>query len=320
MAAWRRLLVVVAACGGFRPPVRLRGRGRCRGAEEGDEAGGEDGRRAPGVFDWLRERRDVFEPAWPWLTARREWSDFVKEGRRAEQVRLQRGKRLIEREIERFVAADREARDAAREFLEDEWEREERLRAGARLFLEDEWQREERLRTGAQLFLNDEWERERTARLEARAFVADEFERLGDADEELAARIRGAPEITVCAAPIACGKADGRRVYDRLRDASAKEADHGRPVPLVRCATKCASNCKAGRVAVTLGLPRDEVVYCEPADATCEDALGYCAPDEYEALVDANIDVQIDAILERARRRPPLFKTAKIRRAPRPPS
>ena len=45
---------------------------------------------------------------------------------------------------------------------------------------------------------------------------ADEFERLADADEELAARIRGAPQSTVCAAPIACGKADGQLVHDRL--------------------------------------------------------------------------------------------------------
>ena len=65
---------------------------------------------------------------------------------------------------------------------------------------------------------------------------ADEFERLADADEELAARIRGAPQITVCAAPIACGKADGQLVHDRLARLAAGEALAGRPAPLVRCA------------------------------------------------------------------------------------
>ena len=64
---------------------------------------------------------------------------------------------------------------------------------------------------------------------------ADEFERLADADEELAARIRGAPQITVCAAPIACGKADGQLVHDRLARLAAGEALAGRPAPLVRC-------------------------------------------------------------------------------------
>ena len=64
---------------------------------------------------------------------------------------------------------------------------------------------------------------------------ADEFERLADADEELAARIRGAPQITVCAAPIACGKADGQFVHDRLARLAAGEALAGRPAPLVRC-------------------------------------------------------------------------------------
>ena len=71
---------------------------------------------------------------------------------------------------------------------------------------------------------------------------ADEFERLADADEELAARIRGAPQITVCAAPIACGKADGQLVHDRLARLAAGEALAGRPAPLVRCVFVRARN------------------------------------------------------------------------------
>ena len=60
---------------------------------------------------------------------------------------------------------------------------------------------------------------------------ADEFERLADADEELAARIRGAPQITVCAAPIACGKADGQLVHDRLARLAARRALGSRAAP-----------------------------------------------------------------------------------------
>ena len=55
----------------------------------------------------------------------------------------------------------------------------------------------------------------------------------------------------------------------------------------MRCAAKCSSNRKAGRVAVTLGLPRNEVLHCTPAGPGCEDALGY------EALNDANVDEQL---------------------------
>ena len=73
---------------------------------------------------------------------------------------------------------------------------------------------------------------------------ADEFERLADADEELAARIRGAPQITVCAAPIACGKADGQLVHDRLARLAAGEALAGRPDFLEGVA--CAVGAKKG--------------------------------------------------------------------------
>ena len=86
----------------------------------------------------------------------------------------------------------------------------------------------------------------------------------------------------------------------------------------MRCAAKCSSNCKAGRVAVTLGLPRNEVLHCTPAGPGCEDALGYCDPDEYEALIDANVDEQLGEILKRTRRRPPLFRVTP-RPAPRRP-
>ena len=81
---------------------------------------------------------------------------------------------------------------------------------------------------------------------------ADEFERLADADEELAARIRGAPQITVCAAPIACGKADGQLVHDRLARLAAGEALAGRPAPLVRCVLARA------RITFTTALARIE--------------------------------------------------------------
>ena len=68
-------------------------------------------------------------------------------------------------------------------------------------------------------------------------------------------------------------------------------------------ATKCASNCRAGKVAVTLGAPRREVVYCDAAAAAaCEDALGYCDPAAVEAARDEDVDRQLEAILERGRR------------------
>lgn len=70
----------------------------------------------------------------------------------------------------------------------------------------------------------------------------------------------------------------------------------------MRCTTKCASNCRAGKVAVTLGVPRPAVLYCEP-ESGCEDALGYCNPDEYETLLDENIDGQLEAILEKSRKK-----------------
>ena len=80
---------------------------------------------------------------------------------------------------------------------------------------------------------------------------ADEFERLADADEELAARIRGAPQITVCAAPIACGKADGQLVHDRLARLAAGEALAGRPAPLVRCVFgPCANHISQRRLSM----------------------------------------------------------------------
>ena len=68
-------------------------------------------------------------------------------------------------------------------------------------------------------------------------------------------------------------------------------------------ATKCASNCRAGKVAVTLGAPRREVVYCDAAAAAaCEDALGYCDPAAVEAARDEDVDRQLEAILVRGRR------------------
>eukprot|EP00629_Pelagomonadales_sp_RCC1024_P017295 CAMPEP_0119262170 /NCGR_PEP_ID=MMETSP1329-20130426/1976_1 /TAXON_ID=114041 /ORGANISM="Genus nov. species nov., Strain RCC1024" /LENGTH=333 /DNA_ID=CAMNT_0007261787 /DNA_START=105 /DNA_END=1102 /DNA_ORIENTATION=- len=254
-----------------------------------------------GVLGWLQARRDVFEPAWPWLVARREWSDVVKEGRRAEAVRLARGKQIIQRSIRKLVRADIEARDELAQFLDDEWAREAAARGAARQFLDDEWAREAAARGAARQFLDDEWAREADAQREARAFIADEFERLADADEELAARIRGAPELTVCAAPIACGKADGHLVYDRLQALAAAEAGDGRPAPLVRCATKCSSNCRAGKVAVTLGAPRREVFYLDTAPDACEDALGYCNPADVDAKREGSVDRQLGALLRRSR-------------------
>ena len=73
--------------------------------------------------------------------------------------------------------------------------------------------------------------------------------------------------------------------------------------PIRPQATKCASNCRAGKVAVTLGAPRREVVYCDAAAAAaCEDALGYCDPAAVEAARDEDVDRQLEAILERGRR------------------
>ena len=220
---------------------------------------------------WLRSKRDTFEPKWSWLKDRRDFSDVVRAGRRAEREQLVRGQRAIEESISRLAAPgaagelldflegevrkERAVRNATLIFIKDEWAREEALRRETRA-------REEALRESALRFVDDEWAREDELRRDARAFVvrdsarikfplfdgvaahpthwlicaqADEFERLADADEELAARIRGAPQITVCAAPIACGKADGQLVHDRLARLAAGEALAGRPAPLVRC-------------------------------------------------------------------------------------
>jgi len=141
----------------------------------------------------------------------------------------------------------------------------------------------------------------------------------------------------VCAAPIACGKADGHLVYDRLQALAAAEAGDGRPAPLVRCATKCSSNCRAGKaavweeinvsrpllsrrkdavsrqggraaqwsiftqVAVTLGAPRREVFYLDTAPDACEDALGYCNPADVDAKREGSVDRQLGALLRRSR-------------------
>ena len=196
---------------------------------------------------------------------------MVRAGRRAEREQLVRGQRAIKESISRLAAPgaagelldflegevrkERAVRNATLIFIKDEWAREEALRRETRA-------REEALRESALRFVDDEWAREDELRRDARAFVvrgsarikfrlldgvavhlthwlicaqADEFERLADADEELAARIRGAPQITVCAAPIACGKADGQLVHDRLARLAAGEALAGRPAPLVRC-------------------------------------------------------------------------------------
>ena len=230
---------------------------------------------------WLRSKRDTFEPKWSWLKDRRDFSDVVRAGRRAEREQLVRGQRAIKESISRLAAPgaagelldflegevrkERAVRNATLIFIKDEWAREEALRRETRA-------REEALRESALRFVDDEWAREDELRRDARAFVvrgsarikfrlldgvvvrrpdspllicaqADEFERLADADEELAARIRGAPQITVCAAPIACGKADGQLVHDRLARLAAGEALAGRPAPLVRCVL--------GRVGIT---------------------------------------------------------------------
>ena len=227
---------------------------------------------------WLRSKRDTFEPKWSWLKDRRDFSDVVRAGRRAEREQLVRGQRAIKESISRLAAPgaagelldflegevrkERAVRNATLIFIKDEWAREEALRRETRA-------REEALRESALRFVDDEWAREDELRRDARAFVvrgsariiysparrrggaahpthwlicaqADEFERLADADEELAARIRGAPQITVCAAPIACGKADGQLVHDRLARLAAGEALAGRPAPLVRCVLSCA--------------------------------------------------------------------------------
>ena len=215
-------------------------------------------------WSWLKDRRDFSDVVRAGRHAERE--QLVR-GQRAIKESISRlaapgaAGELLDF-LEGEVRKERAVRNATLIFIKDEWAREEALRRETRA-------REEALRESALRFVDDEWAREDELRRDARAFVvrgsarikfglhaidatrdgvamlhpthrltcaqADEFERLADADEELAARIRGAPQITVCAAPIACGKADGQLVHDRLARLAAGEALAGRPAPLVRC-------------------------------------------------------------------------------------
>ena len=53
---------------------------------------------------WLRSKRDTFEPKWSWLKDRRDFSDVVRAGRRAEREQLVRGQRAIKESISRLAA------------------------------------------------------------------------------------------------------------------------------------------------------------------------------------------------------------------------
>ena len=129
---------------------------------------------------WLRSKRDTFEPKWSWLKDRRDFSDVVRAGRRAERDQLVRGQRAIKESISRLAAPgaagelldflegevrkERAVRNATLIFIKDEWAREEALRRETRA-------REEALRESALRFVDDEWAREDELRRDARAFV-----------------------------------------------------------------------------------------------------------------------------------------------------
>ena len=129
---------------------------------------------------WLRSKRDTFEPKWSWLKDRRDFSDVVRAGRRAEREQLVRGQRAIKESISRLAAPgaagelldflegevrkERAVRNATLIFIKDEWAREEALRRETRA-------REEALRESALRFVDDEWAREDELRRDARAFV-----------------------------------------------------------------------------------------------------------------------------------------------------
>ena len=128
---------------------------------------------------WLRSKRDTFEPKWSWLKDRRDFSDVVRAGRRAEREQLVRGQRAIKESISRLAAPgaagelldflegevrkERAVRNATLIFIKDEWAREEALRRETRA-------REEALRESALRFVDDEWAREDELRRDARAF------------------------------------------------------------------------------------------------------------------------------------------------------
>jgi len=280
--------------------------------------------RRPSLVEWLRARRDVFEPKWGWLAERREFGELVAEGRALERKRVARGKRFVEASIAALGARDRAARaqlargDVAG-FVAAEWRREAAARAAVGDaaaatgdFVEAEVERLEDALSFVETFdpaaaladfVDDEWAREEAARAEARAFVADEFGRLGEMDAALDARIRGAPELTVCVADVNCGACDGARVHARLERLADAEAAAGRPRPLVRATAKCGSHCRANKVAVeVVGDAGSAVAFCEPL-ADCEDALGYCDPEATDRAVDATVDAQLASILARARTR-----------------
>ena len=146
---------------------------------------------------WLRSKRDTFEPKWSWLKDRRDFSDVVRAGRRAEREQLVRGQRAIKESISRLAAPgaagelldflegevrkERAVRNATLIFIKDEWAREEALRRETRA-------REEALRESALRFVDDEWAREDELRRDARAFV-----------------VRGSARIKFCGASLLDG-------------------------------------------------------------------------------------------------------------------
>jgi len=167
------------------------------------------------------------------------------------------------------------------------WAREAAARAGPQALLDDEWAREERAKSNALRFLGDEWEREQAARDAARAFLIDEIERLQEADSDIATRLRGAPELTVCVAKVSCGQANGCAVADRL--ATLAEEGAG-PTPLVRSTTTCSARCRKGHVVVT-GLPRKNTAFIRAVPT-----------DDDQAPEAPDVDGQIRKVLEKCRK------------------
>ena len=93
---------------------------------------------------WLRSKRDTFEPKWSWLKDRRDFSDVVRAGRRAEREQLVRGQRAIKESISRLAAPG--AAGELLDFLEGEVRKERAVRNATLIFIKDEWAREEALR------------------------------------------------------------------------------------------------------------------------------------------------------------------------------
>ena len=146
--AGARISLVLSLCSAFSGVDVDRGHQRRSWELFGSDDGSEESS-PPNVFDWLKDRRDVFEPKFPWLTERRAWSDIVQAGRRAEKLRIERGRVALKREIAKLVRRDQVAREELQQFLDEEWARENEARAEAQQLLDEVPQ-------AAQAFLENE--------------------------------------------------------------------------------------------------------------------------------------------------------------------